>query len=89
MFDGKNHLPVLARRIEGIESASLSKARLAPDLFRHACKFDLEGLFSKHRERACRAGPPPNSPQHPAMRRVKREVFARERAAERGRRRGF
>ncbi len=52
---------------------------IGPDLFRKACEFGLEGLVSKHRERAYRPGPSTNwvkikNPKHPAMKRVK-EAF--------------
>jgi hypothetical protein len=45
------------------------------ELFRKACEFGLEGLVSKHRDGAYRAGTSPNwvkvkNPQHPAMTRV-------------------
>jgi bifunctional non-homologous end joining protein LigD len=50
-----------------------------PHLFRKACEFGLEGLVSKHRDRAYRAGASLNwvkvkNPKHPAMARVK-EAF--------------
>jgi hypothetical protein len=54
----------------------LNKGEIGPDLFRKACEFGLEGLVSKHRERAYRAGAAPHwikvkNPAHPAMNRVK------------------
>lgn len=57
----KNHLArLLARRIDGIFISPFEQGEIGPDLFRHACKFGLEGLVSKHRERSCRAEPSPN-----------------------------
>jgi bifunctional non-homologous end joining protein LigD len=58
----KNHLArLLARRIDGIFINPFKQGEISPDLIRHASKFGLEGLVSKHRERAYRAaGPSPN-----------------------------
>jgi bifunctional non-homologous end joining protein LigD len=44
-------------------------------MFEHACKLGLEGIVSKHRDRAYRAGPSPHwikvkNPTSPAMRRA-------------------
>jgi len=66
---------LLARRPEGIFVARFEQGEIGPDLFRKACEFGLEGLVSKHRERAYRAGTSQNwiklkNPEHPAMRRV-------------------
>ena len=52
------------------------QGEIGPDLFRKACEFGLEGLVSKRRDRAYRAGTSPNrlkvkNPAHPAMQRVK------------------
>ena len=67
---------LLARRVDGIHLAPFEQGEIGPDLFRHACLMGLEGLVSKHRERAYRAGSVPHwvkvkNPQHPAMSRVK------------------
>jgi bifunctional non-homologous end joining protein LigD len=67
---------LLARRPEGIFIAPFETGEIGPDLFRKACEFGLEGLVSKHSERAYRAGRSPNwvkmkNPKHPAMTRVK------------------
>ena len=67
--------PIAARR-DGIHLAPFEQGDIGPDLFRKACEFGLEGLVSKHRERAYRAGPLPHwlkvkNPKHPAMKRVK------------------
>src|SRR6201995_4200333 len=63
---------LLARRPEGIFVAPFEQGEIGPELFRKACEFGLEGLVSKHRERAYRAGRSFNwvkvkNPQHPAM----------------------
>jgi bifunctional non-homologous end joining protein LigD len=68
---------LLARRPEGIFVAPFEQGEIGPDLFRKACEFGLEGLVSKRRERAYRAGRSPNwikikNPGHPAVTRVKK-----------------
>jgi bifunctional non-homologous end joining protein LigD len=70
---------LLARRPEGIFISDFEQGEIGPGLFRKACEFGLEGLVSKHRDRAYRAGTSPNwvkvkNPKHPAMARVK-EAF--------------
>jgi bifunctional non-homologous end joining protein LigD len=67
---------LLARRPDGIFAAPFEQGAIGPDLFRAACNMGLEGLVSKHRDRAYRAGASPNwvkvkNPKHPAMARVK------------------
>ena len=67
---------LLARRVDGIHLAPFEQGEIGPALFRHACLLGLEGLVSKHRERAYRAGAAPHwikvkNPAHPAMNRVK------------------
>jgi hypothetical protein len=47
---------ILARRIDGIHLAPFEQGEIGPDLFRHACKFGLEGLVSKHRDSTYRGG---------------------------------
>ena len=47
---------LLARRVDGIHLADFEQCEIGPDLFRHACLMGLEGLVSKHRERAYRGG---------------------------------
>lgn len=74
-----NLAQLLARRPEGIFMAPFEQGEIGPDLFRKACEFGLEGLVSKHRERAYRPGTSPSwvkvkNPKHPAMKRVK-EAF--------------
>jgi bifunctional non-homologous end joining protein LigD len=71
---------LLARRTDGIFIAPFEQGEIGPDLFREACRMGLEGLVSKHRERAYRGGRCPywvkvKNPKHPAMRRV-RDSFA-------------
>jgi bifunctional non-homologous end joining protein LigD len=61
---------LLARRADGIFVAPFEQGEIGPDLFRKACEFGLEGLVSKHRDRAYRGGTSPNwlkvkNPRHP------------------------
>jgi bifunctional non-homologous end joining protein LigD len=85
----KNNLArLLTRRSQGIFISEFEQGEIGPDLFRKACEFGLEGLVSKHRERAYRAGPSPHwlkakNPKHPAMSRVKdiRGLKTKNRAA--------
>jgi bifunctional non-homologous end joining protein LigD len=70
---------LLARRPDGIFVSNFEHGERGPELFRKACKFGLEGLVSKHGDRAYRAGTSPHwvkvkNPKHPAMQRVK-ETF--------------
>jgi bifunctional non-homologous end joining protein LigD len=65
----------LARRIDGIHIAPFEQGEIGPDLFRHACKFGLEGLVSKHRDSTYRGGRfdrwvKVKNRQHPAFSRV-------------------
>jgi bifunctional non-homologous end joining protein LigD len=67
---------LLARRPDGIFAAPFEQGEIGPDLFRQACKFGLEGLVSKRRDRPYRAGRSPNwvkmkTRNHPSMNRVK------------------
>jgi hypothetical protein len=76
--------PAVGRRPECIFVSDFERGEIGPELFRKACEFGLEGLVSKHRDRAYRAGTSPNwvkvkNPKHPAMQRVK-QAF-RERSA--------
>ena len=71
---------LLARRPDGIFAAPFEQGEIGPDLFQAACKFGLEGLVSKRRDRPYRAGRSPDwvkvkNRKHPAMERVK-EAFA-------------
>jgi bifunctional non-homologous end joining protein LigD len=70
----------LARRPEGIFVSEFEQGEIGPDLFRHACKFGLEGLVSKRRESVYRGGGSPHwikvkNRSHPALQRVK-EAFS-------------
>jgi ATP-dependent DNA ligase len=73
----KNNLArLLARRPDGIFISQYERGEIGPDLFRQACKFGLEGLVSKHKDRPYRAGRSPDwikvkNRKHPAMERVK------------------
>lgn len=72
---------LLRRRVDGIFMSDFEQGEIGPDLFHHACQLGLEGLVSKHRERAYRSGRAEHwvkvkNPQHPAFRRVM-EAFAK------------
>ena len=43
-------------RPEGIFVSDFEQGEIGPDLFRAACKFGLEGIVSKRRDRPYRAG---------------------------------
>jgi bifunctional non-homologous end joining protein LigD len=67
---------LLARRSDGIFLAPFEEGEIGPDLFRHACLMGLEGLVSKHRERAYSAGRcnhwlKSKNRKHPSFHRVK------------------
>lgn len=71
----QNLAALLARRSDGIHIAPYEQGDIGPELFRHACLMGLEGLVSKHRERAYGAGRCTHwlkvkNPEHPAYRRV-------------------
>jgi ATP-dependent DNA ligase len=71
----QNLAALLARRSDGIHAAPYELGEIGPDLFRHACLIGLEGLVSKHRERAygvgrCTHWIKVKNPKHPAYRRV-------------------
>jgi hypothetical protein len=66
----KNNLArLLARRPQGISISEFEQGEIGPDLFRKACEFGLEGIVSKHRDRA--PAPPALGEKHPAMNRIK------------------
>lgn len=73
----KNNLArLLARRPEGIFVSDFERGEIGPDLFRQACKFGLEGLVSKRKDRPYRGGRSPHwikvkKRKHWAMERVK------------------
>jgi ATP-dependent DNA ligase len=63
---------LLARRPEGIFVSEFERGEIGPDLFRQACKFGLEGLVSKRRDRPYRGGRSPDwvkvkNRSHPAL----------------------
>ncbi|MEY9179753.1 DNA ligase [Bradyrhizobium sp. USDA 313] len=66
---------LLARRAQGIFLAPFERGEIGPDLFRHACIMGLEGMVSKHADRAyspgrCTHWIKNKNPKHPAFRRV-------------------
>jgi len=63
---------LLRRRPDGIFIAPFEQGEIGPELFRAACRMGLEGLVSKHRDRAYRGGPcrhwvKVKNPKSPAM----------------------
>jgi ATP-dependent DNA ligase len=67
---------LLARRPDGIFVAPFEQGEIGPELFRAACDMGLEGMVSKHRERAYRVGRCTHwvkmkNRKHPAFARVK------------------
>jgi len=72
----KNKLErLLARRPDGIFVNQFERGEIGPDLFRAACRMGLEGIVSKHSERAYQAGRSRHwikvkNRAHPAMERV-------------------
>jgi bifunctional non-homologous end joining protein LigD len=67
---------LLARRPDGMFVSDFEQGEIGPDLFRAACKFGLEGIVSKRRDRPYRAGRSPDwikvkNRSHPALERVK------------------
>ena len=77
----KTNLAQLLRgRAEGIFVAPFEQGEIGPDLFEAACRMGLEGLVSKHRDRAYRGGRCDHwikvkNRQHPAMSRVQDQFF--------------
>jgi ATP-dependent DNA ligase len=66
---------LLVRRPDGIFVAPFEQGEIGPDLFRAACNMGLEGMVSKHRDRAYGAGRCTHwikvkNRAHPAYRRV-------------------
>lgn len=67
---------LLKRSTDGIIVNEHEAGEIGPALFQQACKFGLEGIVSKHRERSYRAGPCSHwikvkNPKSPAMLRAK------------------
>jgi bifunctional non-homologous end joining protein LigD len=52
----QNLTKLLSGRPEGIFAAPSEQGEIGPELFSAACQIWLEGLVSKHRERAYRGG---------------------------------
>jgi bifunctional non-homologous end joining protein LigD len=52
----QNLAQLLRGRSQGIFIAPFEQGEIGPDLFDAACRMGLEGLVSKHRERAYRGG---------------------------------
>jgi bifunctional non-homologous end joining protein LigD len=46
----------IKRRPDGIFISDFEQGEIGPDLFLAACRMGLEGLVSKHRDRAYRSG---------------------------------
>jgi hypothetical protein len=66
---------VPSRTWDGIFVAPFEQGKIGPDLFEQACKFGLEGLISKRKDRPYRAGRSADwlkvkIRKHPAMSRV-------------------
>jgi bifunctional non-homologous end joining protein LigD len=66
---------LLRGRPDGIFVAPFEQGEIGPDLFRAACRMGLEGMVSKHRDRAYRGGRCPHwvkvkNPTSPAMKRA-------------------
>jgi ATP-dependent DNA ligase len=71
---------LLAKAPDGIQLSEHLAGEIGPEMFEHACKLGLEGIVSKHRDRAYRAGPCAHwikikNPASPAMRRAKDGTF--------------
>ncbi len=71
---------LLAKRPEGIFVSDYEQGEIGPELFLQACKFGLEGIVSKHKDRPYRPGRSPHwikikNRSHPALARVK-EAFS-------------
>jgi hypothetical protein len=71
---------LLERRINGIFLSEFEQGEIGPDLFRHACLMGLEGLVSKHRDRALPRRPlvaldQGEEPNPPLFRPCQRTVF--------------
>jgi len=76
----QNLARLLDRRPDGIFAAPFEQGEIGPDLFRAACNMGLEGLVSKHSERAYGAGPCSHwikvkNPEHPAYARVQDQFW--------------
>jgi bifunctional non-homologous end joining protein LigD len=80
-------MPTLIVRGSVLRSSFLrpyEQGQIGPELFTAACRMGLEGLISKHKERAYRGGPCPHwikvkNAKAPAMHRSKERVKSRAR----------
>jgi bifunctional non-homologous end joining protein LigD len=66
---------LLAKSADAIQVSEHLSGEIGPAMFKHACKLGLEGIVSKHRDRAYRAGRSLHwlkvkNPASPAMMRV-------------------
>jgi bifunctional non-homologous end joining protein LigD len=71
---------LLRRRIPGVFIAEYEEREISRDLFRVACNMGLEGIVSKHRDRAytpgeCRHWVKTKNPAHPAYSRVRDQLL--------------
>jgi bifunctional non-homologous end joining protein LigD len=71
---------LLRRRIPGVFVAEYEAGEIGRDLFRVACTMGLEGIVSKHRDRAdtpgkCRHWVKTKNPAHPAYSRVRDQLL--------------
>ena len=71
---------LLKRRIPGVFIAEYEQGDIGRDLFRVACNMGLEGIVSKHRDRAytpgkCRHWVKTKNPAHPACSRVRDQLL--------------
>ena len=72
----KNNLArLLTKRVDGLFLSDFEQGEIGPDLFRHACKFGLEGMVCKRADRPYQAGRSKHwmkvkNRKHPAMERV-------------------
>ena len=72
---------LLAKSSDGIQLNGYLEGEVGPKMFQHACRMGLEGIVSKHRDRAYRSGRCSHwvkmkNPASPAMKRA-RDAFLR------------
>jgi len=88
-FRKTNLARLLKRRILGVFIAEYEEGEIGRDLFRVACNMDLEGIVSKHRDRAyipgkCRHWVKTKNPSHPAYNRVRDQLLVTRSRKSRG-----
>ena len=81
---------LLKRRIPGVFIAEYEEGEIGRDLFRVACTMGLEGMVSKHRDRAytpgkCRHWVKTKNPAHPPYGRVRDQLLVTRSRSSRGR----